>query len=299
MPYDGKRDTSRELTVRIGAAQDSIDVPENERRQYSLDTRTRTVQVKDRDAGLTVADDSVREGPGATLDFVVRLSRSRPWEVRVDYATSDGSAGSTNTATAGDDYTHVMDTLVIPAGSTRATIRVPVLDDVINDGGETLTLTLSNLRGDGVFLEDDTAVGTIRNTDPLPRAWLARFGRAAAAQVTDLLTDRFEQAGNTPDRLTLGGRPVDVTALRSALDDPSRLYRPDAGELRGQSKISDEILTPTPGAAADSGGRAGSGRLGRPRRTPMPGISTMSATSGVRVTSPRTLPSATVTRMLL
>ena len=155
--------------------------------------------------------------------------------------------------------------------------------------------------GDGVFLEDATAVGTIRNTDPLPRAWLARFGRAAAAQVTDLLTDRFEQAGNTPDRLTLGGRPVDVTALRSALDDPSRLYRPDAGELRGQSKISGEILL-RPRGHSDSGGplrfRATRTPL-RPRTFRMPGISTMSATSGVRVTSPRTLPSATVTRMLL
>ena len=67
VPYDGKRDTNRELTVRIGAGQDSIGVPENERRQYSLDTRTRTVRVNDRDAGLTVADDSVREGP------------ARPW----------------------------------------------------------------------------------------------------------------------------------------------------------------------------------------------------------------------------
>ena len=166
-----------------------------------------------------------------------------------------------------------MDTLVIPAGSARATIRVPVLDDVINDGGETLTLTLSNLSGDGVFLEDATAVGTIRNTDPLPRAWLARFGRAAAVQVTDLLTDRFEQAGNSPDRLTLGGRPVDVTALRRALDDPSSLYRPDAGDaaargqhnvrdVRGQSNITpdpavshgNEDVTLTPGAAPAPGG---------------------------------------------
>ena len=50
-------------------------------------------------AGISVADASVQEADGATLDFVVTLSRAASAQVTVDYATSDG------TATAGSDYT--------------------------------------------------------------------------------------------------------------------------------------------------------------------------------------------------
>ena len=47
-------------------------------------------------ASLSVADATVQEGPNATLDFVVTLSRARHEATTVDYATSDG------TATAGE-----------------------------------------------------------------------------------------------------------------------------------------------------------------------------------------------------
>ena len=43
-------------------------------------------------AGLSVADASVREGPNATLDFVVTLSRARHEATTVEYATSEGTA---------------------------------------------------------------------------------------------------------------------------------------------------------------------------------------------------------------
>ena len=108
------------------------------------------------------------------------------------------------TATAGLDYTEVSGTLSIPAGSRRASIEVAVLDDEIDDDGETLTLTLSDAVG--AFIEDGVATGTIRNTDALPKAWLSRFGRSAAVQVVTLLDERFEAAAGSDTRLTLGGR---------------------------------------------------------------------------------------------
>ena len=43
-------------------------------------------------AALSVADTSVREAPGATLDFVVSLNRARHEATTVEYATSDGTA---------------------------------------------------------------------------------------------------------------------------------------------------------------------------------------------------------------
>ena len=121
--------------------------------------------------GISVADARVQEAAGAVLAFTVSLSRAPTSNVTVNYATSDG------TATAGADYTATSGTLTISAGSTSGSIDVTVLDDSHDDGGETLTLTLSNASNG--TLTDSTATGTIENSDPLPRALLARFGRTA------------------------------------------------------------------------------------------------------------------------
>ena len=210
-PFDGTR-AGRTFTVRISSVSG----------EYDISGGLVTVSVADRDAGLSVADASVREGVGATLEFVVRLDRARDGAVTVDYATS------ADTATAGLDYTEVSGTLSIPAGSRRASIEVPVLDDEINDDRETLTLTLSN--ADGAIIEDGVATGTIRNTDALPKAWLSRFGRSAAVQVVTLLDERFEAAAASDTRLVLGGRAVDVAALRTpAAGETGPRVQPDAG----------------------------------------------------------------------
>ena len=251
--YDGVRDPGRRFTVRIGEVYEQA---------YAIDTRRLSVAVRDHEAGLSVADASVREGPDAALAFTVRLDRAWPVDVTVDYRTREGSEGSALTAVAGQDFTAVSGTLRLPAGSRSGTVRVPVLDDAVDDDGETLTLELSNARSDGrdglfregkgVLIDDAEAVGTIRNADPLPAAWLARFGRAAAVQVTDLLGERFENAGHGPDQLTLGGRDVDVAVLRETLSDPSGLYKPDAAGDRRPVRGQDHI-TPAPAVGHDNG----------------------------------------------
>ena len=122
--------------------------------------------------GIAVADARVDEAAGALLAFAVTLSRAASGTVTVDFATADGSAQ------AGVDYTAARDTLTFQAGESPQTVNVTVLDDLHDEGEETLTLSLSNASGGR--LTDDEATGTIVNTDPLPRALLARFGRAAA-----------------------------------------------------------------------------------------------------------------------
>ena len=90
---------------------------------------------------LSVADARAEEGVDATLDFAVTLDRAPTGAVTVEYATSDG------TATAGEDYTATSGTLTFAAGETQKTVPVPVLDDAIDEGEETLTLRLSNASG--------------------------------------------------------------------------------------------------------------------------------------------------------
>ena len=150
--------------------------------------------------GLSVADAEVEEEPDAALAFVVRLDRAPSGAVTVDYATSDG------TAKAGADYTAVSGALTFAAGERTKTVSVAVLDDAHDEGSETLTLTLSNATG--AYIEDGTATGTIKNTDHMPKAWLARFGRTVAEQVLDAVGARIEGRSPASTQLTLGGHQV-------------------------------------------------------------------------------------------
>ena len=146
---------------------------------------------------VSVADARAEEGPNAELLFPITLSRAASGTVTVGYATSDG------TATAGADYTATSGTLTFLAGETEKTVSVPVLDDILDDGGETLKLTLSDPTG--ARIRDAEALGTIGNSDPLPKAWLARFGRTVANHVVEAVRGRMSSAQGPSRRVTLGG----------------------------------------------------------------------------------------------
>ena len=151
-------------------------------------------------AALSVANARVEEERGATLDFVVSLSRSRSEATTVEYATSDA------TARAGEDYTATAGTLTFAANATSRTVSVTVLDDAHDEGEETLTLRLSN--PSGARVADDEATGTIENADPLPRALLARFGRAAAVHVVEHVEERLEATREPGFRGRFAGREL-------------------------------------------------------------------------------------------
>ena len=138
--------------------------------------------------GLSVADAQVQEAAQATVDFTVTLSRAAAETVTLEYATSDG------TAVAGEDYTAAAGTLSFSPGQTTQTVSVAVLDDPHDEGSETFTLALSNPSGNHAWLSAARATGTISNSDPLPKGWLARFGRTSATQVLGLLDARFDEA---------------------------------------------------------------------------------------------------------
>ena len=169
-------------------------------------------------AAVSVADATVEEGPEAMLEFEVTLDREREREadVTVDYATSNG------TATAGEDYVAQSGTLTFAVGETAKTVEVEVLDDAHDEGTETMTLTLSN--PSGARIADATATGSIENSDPMPKAWMVRFGRTVGSQVVDALTRRLE--GGTASHLTVAGIPLMGTTAREPEahhDDPFAL----------------------------------------------------------------------------
>ena len=158
--------------------------------------------------GFSVADAQVREGPGAKLVFTVSLDRARQRHVKVDYATRDG------TAVADADYFGRSGTLFFARGQTRKTVEVWVVDDPHDEGSETMTFALSN--ASGTRIADGEATGTIVNTDPIPKAWIARFGRTVADQVLQAVEERVEASRQPGAEVSLGGERIGFGARRDA-----------------------------------------------------------------------------------
>ena len=152
------------------------------------------------DSEISVADAQVNESSGAPLRFVVTLDAAAAVAVSVRYRTSDG------TARAGADYVAAHGALRFAPGETEKTVAVRVLPDNHDEGSETMTLSLS--QASGARLAAANATGTIVNTGPSPRAWIARFGRTVADQVLDAVQGRMRAARVPGSEVNLGGQRI-------------------------------------------------------------------------------------------
>ena len=198
-----------------------------------------------RSACASAAGARIDEAANAVLAFEVTLNRAASETVTVDYATADG------TATAGADYTAASDTLTFDPGETAKTVDVTVLDDAHDDTEETLTLTLSNAVG--ALLRDGEATGTIVNSDPIPQAWLARFGRTVADQVVDAIAERLKGSPGGGSQVTLGGRRI---ALDGALNGPSSGGASGDGDARERTAAADTLAAFAERMSDDEAGTA-------------------------------------------
>ena len=219
---------------------------------------------------LSVADARAREGVDEAVVFEVSLGRAfttAEHRVTVDYATADG------TATADEDYTATSGTLTFVAGETTKTVSVPVLDDSHDEGHETLVLRLSNVQG--ARRGDLEATGTIENIDPMPRAWLARFGRTLAEQVVDAVGARLAaprgggaQARVAGQDLAAGGidadgaaRLADQELARWLAGTPEQPRTISGGELLAGSAFAVTSAAAEDGPSAALWGRGGWSRF--------------------------------------
>ena len=143
-------DVSGEITVTVpaGVARDEVG---------NLNTASEPLRIA-LNRALSVADASAVEGTDETIEFEVTLDAASDCQAAtVDWVTADG------TATAGEDYTAANGTLTFGPGETSKTVSVVILDDTVEDSGETLTLQLSN--ASGVTLADAEATGTISDEE--------------------------------------------------------------------------------------------------------------------------------------
>ena len=182
---------------------------------------------------LSVADAAAVEG--ATLAFAVTLAPAAAVTVRVDWTTRD------DTARAGEDYEAGSGTLVFSPGETAKTIRITVLDDAHDEYREVMLVVLSDPVG--ATLAKAAAGGTIENADPMPQAWLARFGRTVAEQVLDAVEGRMRGAPAAGVEVTVAGRRLgggapDAEALEEAQEQAriERLSAWLAGETQARER---------------------------------------------------------------
>ncbi|MGH2712970.1 MAG: Calx-beta domain-containing protein, partial [Thermoleophilaceae bacterium] len=115
-------------------------------------------EIRDNDGpSISISDASRNEGSSTALSFQVTLSAPSPEEVRVDYATQDG------TATAPADYTARSGRVTFQPGETSKNVNVNRVDDAIDEPNETFNVALSSpVNG---TIADGTGIGTIIDND--------------------------------------------------------------------------------------------------------------------------------------
>ena len=128
---------------------------------------------------ISISDATATEGVDETMDFVVTLSRSSSRTVTVDYITL-----FTLSATPGVDYQNRNGTLTFQPGETSQTISIPIINDTVEDSGETFAVTLYDAIGADIDVGQGT--GTILNTEVLTG------GFEGVPEAHDGLTGSFE-----------------------------------------------------------------------------------------------------------
>ncbi len=185
---------------------------------YTLgETARARVAVADNDEGLpeiVTKRSTAREGTDDAVVFMVRLGRAASHAVTVDWVSADGVGrwlGFAPPATAGADYTASSGTLTFAPGQRFGSVRVPILDDAIDEGMEHFLVKFSNPQGATLAAPYREAVGLIRNDDHLQSMWLARFGRTVGSQVTDAVSERLSGGLSPGAHATLAGQSVDLS----------------------------------------------------------------------------------------
>ena len=188
------------------------------------------------------SQEQVDSGTDAPLSFHVMLSKTSNSAVTVDYTTHD------DTATGGADYVAKDGTLTFEPGETVKTVEVRVLPDSHDEGSETMTLALSN--AGGAAIDDAEGIGTIFNTGPIPRAWIARFGRTVVEQMLEAVEGRMRASPAPGVEIAFAGQQIGVgsgsgsEAEREARRDAQRLTDWLNSETDGEVQYESRAVTP-------------------------------------------------------
>ncbi|MBL8470825.1 MAG: hypothetical protein JNM98_03430 [Rhodocyclaceae bacterium] len=140
---------------------------------------------------VSVGDTVMLEGAAGTTttaEITVTLSEAATTATTVDWTTVNGSA------IAGVDYSLRSGTVTFAAGSTSATISVPIIGDGQWEYDETFNIVLSNPVG--LTLANDTGVVTITNDDAQPAVSVAATDATGAEAASNPIVFTVNRSAN-------------------------------------------------------------------------------------------------------
>ncbi len=218
--------TSGSIDIAVDTIDDAVDEPDGSI-TATIDTGAGyTIATSpDNSASVSVTDNDVTLSSGPTLSigdttlhenqrsgyFTITLSEALQWPVTFHYATQDATPVS---ARAGQDYIAWQRAWklrsTINPGQTEKKVYVRLYNDNHDEDPETFQMVIFDAGVSGsdvtVSIANSTATGTIINDDPMPQAWLTRFGRTVAQQAIDGLSDRIADNRTAGMQGTLAGQ---------------------------------------------------------------------------------------------
>ena len=194
----------------------------------------------------------VKEGRRAR--FFVELSAEATQDVAVEWRVRPSVEHPR--ATLGEDVEKASGTLVIAQGETRGEIRVKTYDDSHDDDREKFRVRITS--AEGAVIRQQRAHAIIRNDDPMPAAWLARFGRTVAEQALDGIAGRLAAPRTPGMQGTLAGQALGAGAPSGAAPGMWSGAGPGVGLAPG----GDGTGVAGPGGLASSPGRLGTDGFG-------------------------------------
>ena len=143
------------------------------------------------------------------------------------------------TAVEGVDYAPFHAKLAFEAGKKQLKFELRLFDNPVDDTGKTFKLKLSDpyrvtfqtngeMKRDSLKLLRAEGTGTIINSDPIPKAWTARFGRTIGAQVVEAIGNRVTAKGE--NHVRVGGLELAASGeQRAAWREPEAAASPWPG----------------------------------------------------------------------
>jgi hypothetical protein len=180
---------------------------------------------------LSVFDSAAAEptaaGASGLMTFRLRLSAASGLPVTYKWGTADSSA---QTIRPPFDYIDTGSTMTMPAGMTETTVSVRILGDSLYEGSERFKLQLTSLAGATFAGNDSIAIGTLTDSDPLPKVYID--SQTVKESETAVFKVRMERESGLP--MALSWSVLAGTAVKdSDYVDTTGTLVINAGDLTG------------------------------------------------------------------
>ncbi|POY35329.1 hypothetical protein C3K47_16220, partial [Solitalea longa] len=177
-----------------------------------------TGQITDDDATpvISISNPANFIEANSTLNFPVTLSNPSSVDLTLSFSYS-GTAFGGAAADPGVDYNNTITSIVIPAGSTSATIPIITFNDRRDEDNETIIITLNSVTSGASIAAGAARIGTaqIIDNDGGPKVGFEYLSSSYIEGVGTAVTIRVKLTGNTTERLVTVPYTISGTALQS------------------------------------------------------------------------------------